>query len=177
MVKINLLPIKGELKRKALIEHIVFLVLAIILLLIGATFVQNSVTARKLALQQEIVSTKLEIKNLTAIAGQIETFKKRRQDLERKLGIISNLKERKTGPVEMLDQIRLIIPDKAWITSLNSTGDSLTLNGVAVDNPTIARFMKDLQMSPYFTGVVLVFTQQGKDGHVFVIKCKVKLPA
>ncbi len=177
MVKINLLPIKAELKRKALAEHIVFLILTVILLIIGVTFVQSSVRQKKEAIQQEIVSTKLEIKKLTAIAGQIEAFKKHRQELETKLGIIKNLRKKKTGPVEILDQLRLIIPEKAWLTSLNNTGSSLVLHGSAVDNPTIAQFMKNLEISPYFTDVVLVYSRQAKNRHRFVINCKVKIPS
>ncbi|MCD6571603.1 MAG: PilN domain-containing protein [Deltaproteobacteria bacterium] len=176
MVKINLLPIKGELKRKALIEHGVFLILVIILVVIGISLFHGSMNKQREALQQEIISTKADIVKITAIAGEIETFKKRKQELERKLDVIRSLRAKKGGPVEILDQISMLIPEKAWLISLSNSGDSLALNGVAVDNPTIALFMKKLQMSSYFKDVVLVFTQQEGPNHKFVINCKVKLP-
>ncbi len=176
MVKINLLPIKGELRRKVLIEHVVLLGLTIVLVVIAMSIFYGSASRQRDALQQEIISTKADIVKITALAGEIETFKKRKQELERKLDVISALKAKKRGPVEILDQISIIIPEKMWLSSLSNKGDSLTLNGFAVDNPTIALFMKTLQMSPYFKGVVLVFTQQEKSNHKFVIECKVKLP-
>lgn len=177
MVKINLLPIKSELRRKALVEHIVLLVLCITLVFILSWFVQASVTHQREILQREVTQTKLEIKKLTAEAGEIEKFKKQKQELERKLDIIKNLNTKKSGPVEVLDQLSLIIPEKAWVTSLNNTGNSLSLEGVAVDNPTIATFMKKLQASQYFNDVVLVLAQKQGDYHKFTITCKIKLPA
>lgn len=177
MVKINLLPIKSELRRKALIEHIVLLVLCVTLVFILSWFVQASITNQKDSLRQEIAQTKLEIKKLTAEAGEIEKFKKQKQELERKLGIIKDLNTKKSGPVEVLDQLSLIIPEKAWITSVKNTGSSLSLDGVAVDNPTIATFMKKLQASRYFDNVVLVLAQKKGDFHSFTITCTIKLQA
>ncbi len=177
MVKINLLPIKSELRRKALIEHAVLLVLCVTLVFILSWFVQSSVNHQKYQLQQEIAQTRLEIKKLTDEAAEIEKFKKQKQELERKLNIITDLNTKKSGPVEVLDQLSLIIPEKAWITSLKNSGSSLTLEGVAVDNPTIATFMKKLQSSKYFDNVELVLAQRQGEYHRFTITCKIKLPA
>ena len=165
MVNINLLPIKAELRRKALIEHSTFLVLCILLVVIGLGFYQGSVKRQKEMLQREI----------TPIAGEIEEFKKRKQELDKKLEIIRSLNTKKTGQVEMLDQLSLIIPEKAWIKTLNNSGANLVLEGHAVDNPTIATFMKQLQLSPYFTNVDLVLAQQEGSNHKFTIKCSVNL--
>ncbi|HNY63904.1 MAG TPA: PilN domain-containing protein [Deltaproteobacteria bacterium] len=177
MVKINLLPIRSELRKKALIEHITLLSLCVVLIFILSWFVQTSINNKKETLQQEMTNTKLEIARLTAEAGEIEKIKAQKKELERKLDIIKDLNAKKTGPVAVLDQLSLIIPEKAWITSLNNKGSSITLDGVAIDNPTIAAFMKGLQASPYFQGVELVLTQKEGTNHKFTIKCQIKLPS
>ncbi len=177
MVKINLLPIRSELRKKALIEHIALLGLCIVLIFILSWFVQTSINNKKEMLQQEMASTKLEIARLTVEAGEIEKFKQQKQELERKLDIIKDLNAKKTGPVAVLDQLSLLIPEKAWITSLANSGPNITLDGVAIDNPTIATFMKSLQASPYFQGVELVLTQREGANHKFTIKCQIKLPS
>lgn len=177
MVKINLLPIKSELRQKALIEHVTLLSLCIVLIFILSWFVQTSVNHKKEMLQQEITNTKLEITKLTAEAGEIEKFKQQKQELERKLNIIKELNAKKSGPIEVLDQLSLLIPEKAWIASLSNSGNNLVLDGMAVDNPTIAAFMKSLQASPYFQGVELELTQQEGMNHKFTIKCQIKLPS
>jgi type IV pilus assembly protein PilN len=177
MVKINLLPIRSELRKKALIEHLLLLGLCVVLIVILSLFVQTSITNKRDTLQQEMTNTKLEIARLTVEAGEIEKFKQQKQELERKLDIIKDLNAKKTGPVSILDQLSLLVPEKAWITSLNNSGSTITLDGVAIDNPTIAAFMKSLQASPYFQGVELVLTQKEATNTKFTIKCQIKLPS
>ena len=177
MVKINLLPIRLELRKKALVEHVVLLALCIFLLLIFEWFVQATITAQRESLVREVAATKLEIKKLTAEAGEIENFKQQKQELEKKLDVIQDLNAKKTGPVEVLDELSLIIPDKAWITSLSNKGDSMVLEGQALDNTTIATFMKQLQSSKHFDNVTLVLSQQEGGRQKFSITCKIKLSA
>ncbi len=177
MVKINLLPIRTELRKKALVEHVVLLALCVVLVFILEWFVQASLNQQKETLQKEVATTKLEIKKLTAEAGEIENFKAQKQELERKLDVIQSLNAKKTGPMEMLDELSLILPEKAWLTSLTNNGDGLVLEGVALDNTTIAAFMKRLQASTHFDNVSLVLSQQEGGKHKFSITCKIKLPA
>ncbi len=175
MVKVNLLPIRIELRKKALVEHLILIVLCIVLVLIGEYFAQLTVTNQRESLQKEIADTKVEIKRLTAEAGEIEKFKKQKQELERKLDVIQDLNAKKTGPVEMLDELSLIIPEKAWLTSVTNKGDNIVLEGLAVDNPTIAAFMKQLQASKHFDNVTLVLSKQESGQQKFSITCKIKL--
>jgi len=176
MVKINLLPIKSELRQKALIEHTVLLVLCVTLVFIMSWFVHASIIHQRDALNSEITSTKVEIKKLTAEAKEIEAFKKQKQDLEKTLDIITDLNSKKSGPVEVLDQLSLIMPEKLWITNLKNSGNGLVLDGLALDNTIIATFMKKLQASDYFYDVALDFAQQTGTNHKFIIKCKIKIP-
>lgn len=176
MVTINLLPIKAELRRKALIQHVAVLGICILLVVVALGAVQTSIKYRRDGLQQDITDTKTEIQKLTIKAGEIEDFKKRKQELERKLDIIKDLNTKKTGPVQMLDELSILIPEKVWIKSLNNTGDKLVMEGVAVDNTVIAEFMKKLQGSQHFFDVELLLTEQEGLNNKFVIQCKVKLP-
>jgi len=177
MVNINLLPIKSELRKRTLIEHGAVAGLCLALLLIVIISVQTSMQARRDDLNQQIADAKVEITRLTKEAQQIEEFKKKKEDLERKLDIIANLNTQKSGPVEILDQLSLMVPEKAWFSSINNTGTSLVIEGIAVDNPTIAHFMKRLQSSQYFSEVELVLSQQEGGNQKFVIKCKISLPS
>ena len=121
------------------------------------------------------MNTKVEIKRLTAEAGEIEKFKQQKQELERKLDVIRELNAQKTGPVEMLDELSLIIPEKAWLSSITNKGATIVLEGSAVDNTTIATFMKQLQASKHFDNVTLVLSKQESGAQKFSIPCKIKL--
>lgn len=176
MVKVNLLPIRSELRKKALVEHVLLLALCIFLVIIGEWFVQTAINQQKEALENEMASTKVEIKKLTAEAGEIEKFKTQKQELERKLKVIEDLNAKKTGPVQILDELSLIIPEKMWLNSVDNKGDNLVLGGYAVDNTTIAAFLKRLQASSHFDNVALVMSQQEQGKHKFTIMCKIKMP-
>ncbi len=176
MVKINLLPIKSELRQKALIEHVTLLSLCIVLIFVLSWIVQTSITNKKDMLEKEVTATRIEITALTKEAGEIEKFKEQKQELQRKLDIITDLNAKKSGPVEILDQLSIIIPDKVWITNMVNNGNNLNLDGMAVDNPTIALFMKNMLSSPYFQGVELQMTQKEGMNQKFSIKCQIKLP-
>lgn len=177
MVKINLLPIRLELRKKALVEHVVLLALCVILVIIGEYFVHMTVTQQRESLRKEVTDTRVEIKRLTAEAGEIEKFKQQKQELERKLGVIQDLNAKKTGPVEILDELSVIIPEKAWLVSITNNGDNMVFEGAASDNTTIAAFMKQLQASKHFDNVTLVLSQQEGGRQKFSITCKIKMPS
>ena len=177
MVTINLLPIKAELRRKALISQLAILGISIVALVVVLGAFHETLKIRRDNLQQEITDTRIEIQRLTVQAGEIEVFKKRKQELERKLDIIKDLNAKKAGPVQMLDELSILVPEKIWITSLSNTGGKLVMEGQGVDNTVIADFMKKLQGSQQFDDVELILTQQEGANVKFVIQCKVKLPA
>ncbi len=177
MVRINLLPIRLELRKKAMVEHVVLIGLCVLLTLIFVWFLQASVISQRESLIREVATTKLEIKKLTAEAGEIEKFKQQKQELEQKLDVIRDLNAKKTGPVEVLDELSTIIPEKAWLISLSNIGDNMVLDGQAIDNTTIATFMKQLQSSKHFDNVTLVLSQQEGGRQKFTITCKIKLSA
>jgi len=105
---------------------------------------------------------------------EIEKVKKRRVELEKKLQVINDLSMQKTGPVEVLDELSMLLPEKAWIGSFTNTGEKVVIDGTAVDNTIIAEFMKRLQGSKHYTDVELVLSQQEGLNHKFVIQCKIK---
>jgi type IV pilus assembly protein PilN len=49
----------------------------------------------------------------------------------------------------------LIIPERMWLESFSSDEKTVTIKGIAYDNPTIAEFMEKLEKSPLFSAVDL----------------------
>ena len=50
--------------------------------------------------------------------------------LAQKLDVIQDLRDKKTGPVRMLDRIATDIPDKLWLMELEERDQKVTLKGV-----------------------------------------------
>lgn len=66
--------------------------------------------------------------------------------------MIGKLKKGSKVTVRVLDDLANLTPTRRlWLVSLDQKPGSLQLSGIALDNATIAQFMKSLNESPYFT--------------------------
>ena len=151
MIRINLLPIK-EIKRKLRLRNEVILFAASVL---GVLVILGSIT---LGMIQKANALTAEIKRLEArrnsvdrIVKQIDKLQKDKKTLETKLQAIDKLKTESQLMVHVLDEVANRTPTASmWLTSLKVSGNSLQLSGVALDNATIAQYMKALEASDYF---------------------------
>jgi len=100
------------------------------------------------ALSQRVVILKKKTK-------EVEDLEKNKDLLRQKLTTIATLKARKQGPVHILDDLNLAVPERAWVTSVSQKDDKLIIEGVALDNQTVAEFMRSLGQSKYFQAVDL----------------------
>ena len=56
----------------------------------------------------------------------------------------------------------LIVPTRMWLESFKTNKNSVTIKGVAFDNPTIADFMEKLERSSLFSTVDLKTAEMKK---------------
>ena len=100
--------------------------------------------------------------------------------MQEKIKVIDVLSRKKTGPVRILQELSKITPGKLWIISLQESDLQLTLDGIALDNETIASFMMNMERSAYFSNVELVQSQQDTQENLklkkFNVTCQVLLP-
>jgi type IV pilus assembly protein PilN len=62
--------------------------------------------------------------------------------------------------VRVLDDLAMSLPGKLWLTSLKEKDGKMELKGIAMDNPTIAQFMTNLEKTGVIKNVELVVSQQ-----------------
>ena len=106
-----------------------------------------------------------EITVLDAKTKEITELEHNRNDLEAKLKTIASLVQRKVGPVQILAGLSDATPDQVWLLEFTENAGAATITGMALDNQTIATFMRKLAESPYFISVDLVeATQTELDG-------------
>lgn len=156
MIRINLLPVRAARRREAVQRHLVLFVAGLVLL-IGAGLLMYSSDSRRLGdvlRANDVLRT--DIDDLKKIIGEVDEYKAEQRALEKKLGIIEDLRAKKTGPVRMLDRVASDIPDKLWLTELGEVDQKVTLKGVSINNEVIATFMSRLEDSPLFAEVYLV---------------------
>lgn len=155
MIRINLLPVRQARKLEAARRE-VMLILAVggavlFACLAGWGLAQGrlaTIDAQNAALQQEIDSLAADVKKV----DEMEKFK---EELERKLAVIQELRERKNGPVHMLEEISLATPERLQLVTITEEGGNVRMEGLSVSNEIISQFLRSLEASPYFANVYL----------------------
>ena len=160
MIKINLLPYRDIIRKKNIINHAVLAGSALVATLLLILIVNLVMTSRINGVSDEIVRVETEIASNKKIMDEIEKLKAEKELYRTQFEIIEKLKKDKKGPVIMLDELAKRIPDKIWLISLKQKGNTVELQGAALDNRFVSKFMSDLEASPFFSRVDLITTEQ-----------------
>jgi type IV pilus assembly protein PilN len=91
---------------------------------------------------------------------QLETTKSK---LLARKEIIEKLQASRSQMVHLFDELVKTIPDGVRLLSMKQNGDTLTLDGVAQSNASVASYMRNLDASPWLTHSDLVKTEAKKD--------------
>ena len=160
MIKVNLLPVKATRRQDAVKRELVLggVGMAVVLVVCGIAYV--IVGARVSDLKAENAQFKKDIDNLKAIVARVDEVDKLKQDLQKKLDVIGQLKSNKQGPVRMLDELSDATPEKLQLVGLKESNKQLNLTGLAVSNEVISQFLSNLERSDWFTDVYLVGIDQ-----------------
>lgn len=160
MIRINLLPIKqiraeGGRRRDLFIGAMALGLTAAVIL--GAHFYQSY---RMSKLETEITGVRAEIKALDIKVKLFGELQKKVKEYESKHKIIEDLNRRKIGPVRVMESLSAATPATLWVTEFKETGGKLLITGLALDNQTVADFLKALAAFYYFKEVELVETTE-----------------
>jgi len=100
-----------------------------------------------------------EIKQLDAQISEIKDLQKTKSQLLARKQIIEQLQENRAQMVHLFDELVKTIPDGARLTSFKQTADTLTLDGVAQSNATVADYMRKIEGSPWLGSADLIRTE------------------
>jgi len=153
MIRINLVRGKRK-KRRELSVGSAWIALPLVVLA-GTLYFHTTVSGKISRLNADIVKANADIARLQKEIGEVEKFKARKAELQKKVDIISNLQKGRTGPVRHFEALSAAIPEKCWIDTLSVNAAKVTLTGVALNNYTIANFMTALGQTGRFRDVVL----------------------
>lgn len=172
MIKVNLLvEARAEKVAKAplislgaaqLNNYIIIGVLLLTGAIVGLRYFK--VSSQLKALKAEIAENQKEYDRLKPIIEQVEAFKKRNEELKRKIGMIESLKANQRGPVRIMDEISKALPDLTWLTSLSLSGNQVQMRGMALNENAVANFISNLTASPFFSEPSLHVMQQESGG-------------
>jgi type IV pilus assembly protein PilN len=162
MIRINLLPVKEAQRaigrRQQLSIALLGFVLALLVMIVP--YMLQGRTLRRL--DTDIEQLNAEIKKFDEQTREARDLDKKRKELEAKLKVIEDLNQKRVGPVRILEDLSRATPEKLWLVDFTDVNGQATITGMALDNQTIAVFMRQLQASKYFFDVDLVETSQSE---------------
>jgi type IV pilus assembly protein PilN len=164
MIEINLLPVRAARRRESIRLQLSVAGLTVFLVIVCIILLSANLKKREAAVDKQTALVKEEILKLDEIVGEIEKLKQEKAKLEKKNDVIKDLDKGRLRAVYILDGMSQNTPEKIWIETMDKSGKSLKITGVALDNETIANFMRILENSKYFSGVELGASEQIKRG-------------
>jgi len=182
MIKINLLAGTQQVKARAaktprfegvgtLGQNVLMAgVVILALLFIGwRWYIQES---EHLQLHEEIVKALAEKERLQAIIKKGEEYKAKKELLQRKIALITQLKRNQSGPVHLLDEVSKQLPDFLWLDGMSESGQSITIQGKATTYNAVSNFYNNLTGSRYFQNVILGPISSISVGVTFSLTCQ-----
>ncbi|PLX86561.1 MAG: fimbrial protein [Desulfuromonas sp.] len=181
MIRINLLPVRAAQRKEKIRTQVSVLCLGIVLVCVGcgAEYIRMGSKIDDKAAEISVIEQ--ENNQLKKKIGEVSRYKKLQADLKKKLDILNVLKEGKSGPVHLLNELSLALPDKLWIVDFSVSGTTASLKGLCFSEKIVASFMRNLEKSPYYRNVELGVTEQANVSGVklqrFALTCQTEKPA
>ncbi|MBW1821929.1 MAG: PilN domain-containing protein [Deltaproteobacteria bacterium] len=156
MIRINLLPFRAARKKENIRRQVSIFFLSFFLVVIVLGYIHISLGSKISDLKAKIETTKKEVAKYEKINKEIALLKNKLKILKKKTSVIESLEKNRFEPVRLLDTMSLkVIAKRMWFTSFKSSAKTVEINGLALDNKTVADFMTRLQGSGLFSAVKL----------------------
>jgi len=181
MIYINLLPVREIKRRKKAKKQIVTVGTAFFCFLIFLALLIFNQSSEITTLRKKENQLKQEKEPYVRILADIKKIEADKEILIKRIEIIHTLRQYASLTVRVLDEIANVTPPRRmWLTSLSQSGNELKLTGMALDEQTIAKYMDDLERSPYIQQVNLINAAMKKYAErelkEFSITCLLGLP-
>lgn len=177
MIRINLLPFRAARKKENIRRQISIFFLSFFLVGIALFYYNTGLNSKVQELEIKVKNTRKELQKYNRINKEIASIKKKLAILEKKTDVIKNLELNRRDKVRLLDAMTdMVIAKRMWFTSFGAKAGDVNINGIALDNKTVADFMLRLENSGLFERVKLKSTRQQKYNQKinlksFVISC------
>ena len=120
--------------------------------------------------KEEIAAANHEVEMLASVIKEVEDYKHKKSELERKIKLINDLKLNQRGPVRVMDHISRALPELLWLDRMTMKASTIEIEGRAFNTNAVANFIENLDKVPEFEEPTLKDTsQQGGGVYKFVI--------
>lgn len=179
MIKINLLPVRAARKKETAVQQIVIFCISLVLVLAVVLTMYAVERMHISSAKNDIAAANANINALKLKIGKLEELKTLKEQVKKKLDVLSQLRKNKSGPAHRLATLSDITPDQLWLTAYSENGIEIKISGFAFTEEVLAAFMRSLEASSDYTGVELLVSEQSEQGgnklKRFDLICKLRL--
>ncbi|MGH8041436.1 MAG: PilN domain-containing protein [Rudaea sp.] len=163
MAKINLLPWRDELRKQRQREFYVMLAGAAIAAVLVVFLWWYWMGMRLDNQDSRNAYMKDQIHQLDGKLAEIKELEATKSKLLARKEIIEKLQASRSQMVHLFDELVKTIPDGVRLATVKQNGETLTLDGLAQSNASVATYMRNLDASPWLTHSDLVKTEAKKN--------------
>lgn len=160
MIKINLLPVRATKKKETAIQQLIIAGMTVVVVAVVILSLYMVKRMQVTATTEDISNANSKITELKSRIGKLEEIKTLKDQVKKKLDVLSQLRKNKSGPAQRLAVLSDITPEQLWLTSYSETGQDVKISGIALSEDLIAQFMKSLEASSDFMAVELGVSEQ-----------------
>jgi type IV pilus assembly protein PilN len=130
------------------------------------TYNQAQRTAAQI--KSDMVKAETENRRLAAVKAKYDQEQKVKENYERRVKVIDDLRANQSGPVNLLAMIGDTVnsTDAVWLVDMQDQGSSIKLDGTALSANAVANLIKNLQKTGFFKSVELNETTEGQTADV-----------
>lgn len=109
-----------------------------------------------------------ELREKQPMAEKAKAMQKEIQDIEARVQSIKGLSKIRLREIKAIDYLQNVIPEKVWFTGLDFSDSSLKIDGGAISDEQLNRFVDALEGKSYFRNVIILRSveQKAKDGTI-----------
>ncbi len=174
MIKINLIPFRDIEKKENIRRQVTIAILSVMLVMMAMAYYHMHLKNTIVDITAKIESTKIELASAEKEAKEVDKIKQELNKLNTKIKVIKTIEANRKASIKMLDHMTKMVgeqtsavesgtsPDKIgkpvkrlWFTSFQANGPNININGIALDNKTVADFMTRLETSKTYNNVTL----------------------
>lgn len=160
MIRINLLPVRAAKKKETALQQLFIAGSSILVVLVIVVALWLVKLGQISGTQNDINAANAKISELKTKIGKLDEIKKLKDEVKKKLDVLSQLRKNKTGPATRLATLSDVTPDQLWIESYKELGIDIKISGLAYNEELIAQFIRALEASPEYEKVDLVVSEQ-----------------
>ncbi len=182
MIRINLLPFRTARQNENVRRQMSYILLSFLLTLAVLAFVNIGLGNKVATLNGRIEVTQQQVDKYQKDAEQVDVIKKKLATLKKKTQVINDLENNRQWPVRLLDTMtQVLVPKRMWFTLLEVKNGGVRIDGIALDNKTVADFMTRLEKTAMFSSVELNRSERKVIANSalkqFQVHCRLIMPA